>query len=92
MAGFLVISDQTIADFSNRPKLEDDSFDGDGKYSDVYAKSTSCLKVLPCKICVQRIRRNRDCLNRELRERKRKQRKRIENIRTWSWRSASLLV
>ena len=33
MAGFLVISDQTIADFSNRPKLEDDWFDGDGKYS-----------------------------------------------------------
>ena len=49
MAGFLVISDQTIADFSNRPKLEDDSFDGDGKYSDVYAKLSSCSKELPRK-------------------------------------------
>ena len=48
MARFLVIS-QILADFSDRVKFEDDSFDGDGKRSDVYTKSTSCLKELPWK-------------------------------------------
>ena len=43
MVRFLVIS-QTIADFPDTVKFEDDSFDGDGKHSEVYRKSTSCFK------------------------------------------------
>ena len=43
-------------------------------------------------ISVVPIRRKRDCLSSEQRERKRKERKRIENITTWSSKSAILLV
>jgi len=48
MVRFRVIS-ETIADFSDRVKFEDDSFNGNGKDSDIYTKSTSCLKELPWK-------------------------------------------
>ena len=62
-------------------------------HSDVYAKLINIMaERTASEICVVRIRRKRDSLSREPRERKRKQRKRIENITTWSLKSAILLV
>ena len=38
-----------MADFSDRPKLRDNSINGQEEYFNNWAKSTSCSKEQPCK-------------------------------------------
>ena len=64
----------TIAEFLDKVKFKDISYDSDGKHSDVflsvYTKSLSCVKELPSvrNLCIVHLRRNRDCLSHKCKE------------------------